>query len=62
MDPNIPGYIKCMLTYVDISFIYKICYLEGFKMYKTIIKSTERASFVAWDGFLELRIDYGGKI
>ena len=30
-------------------------------MYKTIIKSTERASFVAEDGFSELRIDYGGK-
>ena len=62
MDPNIPGVYKVYVNiYVDISFIYKICYLEGFKMYKTIIKSTERASFVAEDGFSELRIDYGGK-
>ena len=30
-------------------------------MYKTIIKRTERASFVAEDGFSELTIDCGGK-
>ena len=58
MDQNIPGYIKFILPY---RIIRKMYYLEGFKMYKTIIKSTERASFVAEDGFSELRIDYGGK-